>query len=92
MPIASGILVTEPLPAGSGVVDLDYARAMPGALARMELIAGPPTDMGLSTDVTFFSWQSAGFTVTPEPGAMALIGVGAVVVSGRRRRSALGAD
>jgi uncharacterized protein (TIGR03382 family) len=84
----SGILVTDPLPPGAGVVDLDYVRDMPGALARMELVSGPPTDMALSTDVKFYSWQSAGFIVTPEPTSLAWpAAAAALAVLGRRRVS-----
>jgi hypothetical protein len=84
---SAGGLVTDPLPAGYGYVELDYTQPMPGALTGLQRVSGPDAGLQPAADVQYYSWQGAGFTVTPEPTALGGIGLALTVLRRRQRRA-----
>jgi hypothetical protein len=84
---SAGSLLTGPLPAGDGYVEVDYARTLPGASIRMELQSGPDADLQPASEVQFVSWQGAGFSVTPEPSAPGALALALTLLRRRPRRA-----
>jgi len=80
-----GTLVTDGLPNGSGSVEVDFSRIITGATTQLDLLSGPATDLVATPDVTFYSWQSSGFSVVPEVGSVSGLGAMGVMALLRRR-------